>query len=162
MLAEASSARRESRPRDIEHEALTMALAIVAQRIESLPKEDRDDLCELVKELGKAESSDEFESVVVTMREILDQAPVRLRKFDQTSEFRPGKGLQRWIGFVSGRIRSLREQAGLTQVQLAKKSGLPQSHISRLENGEHSPSHVTLEKIANALGVPVSELAPPS
>ncbi|MDM8008608.1 MAG: helix-turn-helix transcriptional regulator [Phycisphaerae bacterium] len=43
---------------------------------------------------------------------------------------------------------------------LASKSGLPQSHISRLEAGRHSPSHKTLEKLASALAVPVNRLDP--
>jgi transcriptional regulator with XRE-family HTH domain len=46
-------------------------------------------------------------------------------------------------------------RAQLTQEQLAAKSGLPQSHISRIENAKHSPSLATLQKIAAALGVPV-------
>ena len=72
----------------------------------------------------------------------------------------PGPGLQNWLDYVSKRIRELREKAGWTQEDLAQKTGLPQSHISRLENGKHSPAHATLEKIAAALGVGVGEIDP--
>lgn len=69
-------------------------------------------------------------------------------------------GLQRWMDYVGKKIRNRREEAGLTQGQLAEKSGLPQSHISRLENSVHSPSRSTLEKIANALQISVAEFDP--
>ena len=50
--------------------------------------------------------------------------------------------------------------AELTQVELAEKSGIPQSHISRLESNKHSPSRATLKRIAKALKVDLSELDP--
>ena len=53
---------------------------------------------------------------------------------------------------VAGRIRSLRESAGLTQEQLAGLSGVSQSAIARLERAEVSPSIATLELLAHALG----------
>jgi DNA-binding XRE family transcriptional regulator len=152
--------RSTRRSRDNGHQAIELALAILVERIQSLPPADKADLYELLKELPKAENCEELDSIVVTMEEILDQSPVRLKKMDQEAELQPGPGLQKWIDYVSGKIRTLREQANLTQVELAEKSGLPQSHISRLEGGKHSPSRVTLEKIAAALGVPVSELDP--
>jgi transcriptional regulator with XRE-family HTH domain len=70
------------------------------------------------------------------------------------------EGLQHWMGFISERIRHFRELAGLTQQEHAEKTGLRQSHISRLEQAHHSPSALTLEKIAGALGIAVSELDP--
>ena len=45
-----------------------------------------------------------------------------------------------------------REAAGLTQRELAEKSGIPQSTIARIERGANT-SIVTMVKIANALGV---------
>jgi DNA-binding XRE family transcriptional regulator len=156
----ATKLRNAARARDLDHRALTMALAILVERIQSLSPDDREDLYELLKELPKAETGEAVNSIVVTMEEILGQAPVRLSTMDQAEEFQAGPALQKWIDFVSGRIRELREAAGLTQVQLAEKSGLPQSHISRLEGRKHSPSRVTLEKLAAALGVSLSALEP--
>ena len=40
----------------------------------------------------------------------------------------------------------------LTQKELAEKSGVRQSNISRIEKGQAVPSLVTLDKIAKALG----------
>lgn len=153
--------RRMARPQeDITHRALTMALGILVERIQSLPQEDRDDLYELMKELPKAEGCEELNGIVTTMEEILDQEPIRLEKMDQSDEFQAGAGLRKWIDFVSARIKDFRAKAGLTQDELARLSGLPQSHISRLESGKHSPSRLTLEKLAKALNVGVEVFDP--
>ena len=56
------------------------------------------------------------------------------------------------------RIRRLRNSAGLTQVALAGAAGIGRVTLVRLEKGEHTPRYKTLERIARALGVDVSEL----
>lgn len=68
--------------------------------------------------------------------------------------------LKAWAEHVGRKIQELRKAAGLTQVQLAERAGLPQSHISRLENAEHSATNLTLEKLAGALGVSVGDIDP--
>lgn len=45
-----------------------------------------------------------------------------------------------------------REKQHLSQKELARKTGLKQSNISRLENGNHNPSLRLLKKIASGLG----------
>jgi len=52
---------------------------------------------------------------------------------------------------ISGTITKLRLLAGLTQEQLAKKAGLNQSAIARIENDESIPRIDTYIKICNAL-----------
>lgn len=54
---------------------------------------------------------------------------------------------------IGVRLRRLRQEKSLTQSQLAKLTGVRQSHISKIENNRSSVSIETLEKIANALGV---------
>lgn len=56
------------------------------------------------------------------------------------------------------RLREHRTATGLTQVDLAAKSGLEQALISRLESGRHRPRFDTLEKYAGGLGMTVSDL----
>ncbi len=51
------------------------------------------------------------------------------------------------------RIRELREAAGLSQLQLAERAQMKQSAICRIESGDHSPNHRTLERLAEALNV---------
>lgn len=44
-----------------------------------------------------------------------------------------------------------REDAGLTQAELAEKDGVPQSTVARIERGS-STSTRTLQKLAQAMG----------
>ena len=44
-------------------------------------------------------------------------------------------------------IHQIREEKGLTQVELAELSGVNQANISRIENGERLPNIYTLQKI---------------
>lgn len=65
-------------------------------------------------------------------------------------------------------IKDLREKAGLTQEQLARRSGVSQGYIAKLEPSSRpgqrksirkaNPSVSILKKLARALGVPVAEL----
>lgn len=61
---------------------------------------------------------------------------------------------------LAERLRELRERAGLKPVELAQKSGVPASTISRIEAGLiREPRRVQLVKLASALNVSLSELA---
>lgn len=53
---------------------------------------------------------------------------------------------------LGDRIRKLREEASLTQDQLAEKTGLLKQNISRIESGKYSTGQDILSKIATALG----------
>ncbi len=52
-----------------------------------------------------------------------------------------------------GRLRELREAAGLTQVQLAERVGLYSQGVVKLERGEREPAWATVIVLAEALGV---------
>lgn len=49
-------------------------------------------------------------------------------------------------------ITTTRNALDVTQNQLAEKSGVSQSNISKIESGNYQPSIATLKKIADALG----------
>jgi DNA-binding Xre family transcriptional regulator len=56
-------------------------------------------------------------------------------------------------------LAALRLRHGLTQKALCDASGLPQPHLSRLENGRvTNPDAATLERLAAALGVSMDEV----
>ena len=55
-------------------------------------------------------------------------------------------------GFA-GRLKQLREKAGLTQEQLAKQAGLSKGGIANLEQGIRAPAWETVQALASALGV---------
>jgi len=49
-------------------------------------------------------------------------------------------------------IISARMELNLTQKELANKTGIRQSNISRIENGNSSPTIATLQQLANGMG----------
>lgn len=49
-------------------------------------------------------------------------------------------------------IVTTRNQLGITQKQLAEKSGVSQANISKIENGSYRPSIPILKRIADGLG----------
>lgn len=58
-------------------------------------------------------------------------------------------------------LRTLREEAGLSQEQLFRRTGVLQSSISAVEQGHRFFSIPTLAKLAQGLGVSLQELMPP-
>ena len=50
------------------------------------------------------------------------------------------------------RLRKAREEAGLTQVEVAKKLKRPQSHISNVESGQQRVDVVELQVFAKLYG----------
>lgn len=55
-------------------------------------------------------------------------------------------------------IRDLRKERGLSQERLAAEAGVHRSFVFRLERGDVNVSVDTLQRIAQALGVPVSRI----
>ena len=55
-------------------------------------------------------------------------------------------------------IRACRERVGLTQEELARRMECTQSYISQIEQSDARPTLGTLQRVAEALGCPVSDL----
>jgi transcriptional regulator with XRE-family HTH domain len=55
-------------------------------------------------------------------------------------------------------IRQLRERSGLSQEVVAHNAGLTVSAYARIERGEANPTWTTVTRVAQALGVTLSEL----
>lgn len=55
-----------------------------------------------------------------------------------------------------------RESLELTQDALAEQAGMTQAQIANLEAGHANPTHVTLTKVANALGCKIRDLYTPA
>jgi len=62
------------------------------------------------------------------------------------------------LGAIGETIRGVRRGKGLTQGQLANRTNLSRSLISRIESGSAAPSIPSLYKIAVALNVPIGDL----
>ena len=55
-------------------------------------------------------------------------------------------------------IRRYRKAAGLSQVELAKRLKVDQTHISKIEQEERMPSVELLSQLARCLNIPAAEL----
>ena len=55
---------------------------------------------------------------------------------------------------VGERVREFRQDLGLTMEQFAEKAGVSIGMLSKVENGQTSPSFSTMTSLANAAGVP--------
>ena len=58
-------------------------------------------------------------------------------------------------------VRELRKARDWTLEQAAKKAGLARSTLSKIENGQMSPTYDALKKLATGLGIPVPQLFTP-
>lgn len=59
---------------------------------------------------------------------------------------------------IGTRLRKLREEKNLSQGDIEKRTGLLRCYISRVENGHTVPSIETLERLAQALEIPLYQL----
>ena len=62
------------------------------------------------------------------------------------------------IADIAGRIRSLREDTGLTLQEMAEATGLTVAEYARVEAGELDPTFTVLYKTAEKLGVDIVDL----
>ena len=59
---------------------------------------------------------------------------------------------------IGQRIKAARKNAGLTQKELGQRLGVAYQTLAQWENDLRKPKMETLERIADALGVPISEI----
>lgn len=63
-----------------------------------------------------------------------------------------------WRAIVGANVRRLRQQAQLTQEQLAFAAEIDLTYVGGIERGIRNPSVLVLARIANALGTEPSQL----
>jgi transcriptional regulator with XRE-family HTH domain len=56
------------------------------------------------------------------------------------------------------RLRKLRKARKMSQAALAERAHLTRAYVTRLEAGRQDPSLSTINALARALGVPMTEL----
>lgn len=57
---------------------------------------------------------------------------------------------------IGREVRAFRHQAGITVAELSRRTGLSIGMLSKIENGNTSPSLSTLQSLAHALSVPLT------
>lgn len=65
---------------------------------------------------------------------------------------------QKFTEAVGKKIKKAREEKGISQEELAYRTGLYRTYIGHLENARYSPSAFVLYKISKALGVPPGDI----
>lgn len=125
---------------------------------------------ELLFEYARESDPDERKNILRTLEEIVEDEPVALptQSIEEWSDrLSPGDARKTGLRLRGGRdIRpflkryfSLRARSGMrTQADVAKKAGLSRSHIASLESGNHYPQQKTLQKLAKAFRVDVTDL----
>ena len=61
-------------------------------------------------------------------------------------------------GDLGSNLREARKRLGLTQEQVAERSGVHSTEISRIEGGKRDPQVSTLRKLAKAVELPPGRL----
>ncbi len=79
-----------------------------------------------------------------------------LNKQLEDSDFRKGWDEMEPEYQIMKAMIAARMETGITQQQLSEKTGINQSNLSRIENGNGNPSVSTLHRIASALGKKLS------
>lgn len=59
---------------------------------------------------------------------------------------------------IENRIQEILGKRQMTQIELAKLSGLPDASVNRIVKGHQTPSTVTVFKICKALSLPVEKV----
>jgi DNA-directed RNA polymerase specialized sigma subunit len=129
-----------------------------------LPKELAEDLEELFAMMSAANADQDRKEIAATITELLypDTLIVELDDTQRLDVDDPvaRKRLQDYRKAIGKEIVRFRKAKGMSQAQLGEAVGISQSHVSRLETGFHIPTHVTLEKVAEVLGVCPSKIDP--
>jgi transcriptional regulator with XRE-family HTH domain len=66
-------------------------------------------------------------------------------------------GEKKFVVFLGHKLRKLRKEQNLTQLDLARQVGITNGQISTIERGVSSPSISTLHRISSVLGVSMAE-----
>jgi transcriptional regulator with XRE-family HTH domain len=62
------------------------------------------------------------------------------------------------VGNLGENLRAARTKLGLTQEEVAERSGVQAGEVSRIERGKRDPQASTIEKLAAAVEVPPGRL----
>lgn len=150
-------------------EDLKKFITQVAERLATLTTEKQERCYRLWQMMKDANSSEDRSEIASAILEIAHPALIDLPwKPGAVGDMNEGvskESLKKLVSYrkkLGARVKTRREKLGLTQVQLAEKSKLPQSHISRIEKGKHASTDITIQRLADALDTSPGKLDPAS
>ena len=127
-------------------------------------------IIELCFEYKRESDAEERKNILRTLDEIVKNEPIELPKqcikqwddqlasADREYEKLRHRDEKRVQNFLKVYF-SLKHKAGLkTQAEVGKAAGLGRTQVTVLESGEHMPQQKTLQKLAKAFGVDITEL----
>lgn len=80
------------------------------------------------------------------------------REFDGNPEYERERAIARAQNTVGYNVNRIRRTIGLTQLELAVRSGMRHPRIAEIERGEYNPRLDTLAMLSLGLGVSLGEL----
>jgi ribosome-binding protein aMBF1 (putative translation factor) len=95
-------------------------------------------------------------SSTVKLTEMRTADEIHERSMRNNPEYRREIERTQLANDVAIKVIRYRADHGLSQAQLARKLGMRQPHIARLEAGDHEPSVTMLGRLADALGLDFS------
>jgi DNA-binding Xre family transcriptional regulator len=133
----------------------------MGHKVYELPVEDLDGLDEVDIQAVEV-SEDGYYFVVVHWSGATTDVPRDVVLYHCEPSYRYYKGRntggEDQASRIGERIRELRSKRSLSITDLAQMASMKRPNLSRLEHGKHVPSLNTLDRIAEALGVPVADL----
>lgn len=75
---------------------------------------------------------------------------------EQQAEYDKAYAEAALAGSLAELVYNLRDEAGITQTELARRMGTTQSSIARIESGGNTPTIYLLDKLGKALGTPLT------
>ncbi len=90
------------------------------------------------------------------LSDLRSAAEIHEQDMQQDPEYRREYDRLKLANDVAVRVLAYRTERAISQTDLARKLGMRQPNIARLESGEHEPSLSTLARLSSVLGVDFS------
>jgi ribosome-binding protein aMBF1 (putative translation factor) len=94
--------------------------------------------------------------MIMKLSDLPTATEVHEQDMRQDPEYRREYDRVKLANDVAVRVLAYRTEQGMSQVQLARKLGMRQPNVARLESGEHEPSLSTLMRLSSVLGLDFS------
>ncbi|KAB2952386.1 helix-turn-helix domain-containing protein [Heliorestis acidaminivorans] len=134
-------------PREEVMKPITESEIGLGQRIRMIREKKNRSLADLATAVGLEESQlieiekGETKPNIDLLRAIADELDITVSQLFST------------LSMIATRLRTVREQSGLTQAELAEKAGVSPGLIGQLEQSKVQPSLRTIERVSEVLGV---------